>query len=96
MQSEYIEIIEELPQNDFGLPSGNWFTDAGITPCGGAGCRRQKHSMSVGCWMIRSPVISRNWGSSGGSTAQRSAHGVSLFSIVRRIWERFYDKNANR
>ena len=35
MQSEYIEIIKELPsRNEFGLPAGNWFTDAGITPSG--------------------------------------------------------------
>ena len=34
MQSEYIEIREELSENEFGLPSGNWFRDAGIAPCG--------------------------------------------------------------
>lgn len=35
MQSEYIEIIDGLPpKTEFGLPTGSWFTEAGITPCG--------------------------------------------------------------
>ena len=35
MQSVYIEVIEELPvENEFGLDSGNWFTQGGITPSG--------------------------------------------------------------